>query len=718
MRANIFGRRIGSVRHIYIGASFKNKRQVPNRVLNIGIKNKLPSLKAEEVGGLDKKLKNLRKFTGEVRKKIQTLNDYESLDASVDRVYEKLVARNESEYGREHLIPDSVLAKLPSQAVQMIRLRYNTNWEAMIDMAVAGNPNLFVEVSIDDVEKFIKAVPSISRGKKVGQLEELLENATIKKTQYIYDLFLDGLAYRGDLDLMEGYYHQMIVENIQPGEYTLASMFRAISKASKNMPSNDRANSDIQRFKNDMLNKVDEYLEIMRNLKIIPNLVIYTNIFQVCYKLRDYDQAVEIFDTCKYNNLKPDLKMYNLMFLLESKKANVERVLDLFQEMSEAGVEADSASYLIIAKACTERDKYLTTAWEMVAKYFDLENHKATWNTKIVEVMLLISSKSGDLEFTRMVFLQWFNNCRAENLVPGPEMFNLLFESYKNFEVQLKSLPEMSLIPKLADFRKALIESVNFEQLYVNNENMMKPIDEITLPPLLPLKKLFSSYHVIQEADAIWAFMLLNYPGYFNIYNVSSYLKVYAKHSENAQEFKSKFEQLTFFDTESKLVTIEEDPISEPQDILDSPLAIALSAETQRQLKIPRTNELYQLGLFAASRLKDIEVMRFMWKERGQYRLTSRFQNLSMEKQDTLDFVFARRMIKGLLELGCVRESLAIVLSTKKQFVWTRYYSQNIYNAADKIGDLESKRILIELWRKNGKLTSSDFRKYVKQKEK
>lgn len=799
-------------RSVYVYSKPKYKRKALNKFnLNIGLDHNKQSVDLINDNDSDKvilaKFKNLQKLTNDLQKKLNSSKNspvdqslqtddqsnhiirneereieqiYKQISSDKDELkrtqqeqklqkqllssssYKKNVSLFDTLSQNAPKLPESIEEKLGNSVIH-ISSKFAQDWLALVEEMHTNDPDFFKGLPLKDIEDFIATIPNGERLKCMHLLNEMLSNSNIKKTQYIYDLNLAGIAYHCKPDTLhqaETVYDNMLSSGRTPRVHTYGNLFKAVSKSARYFVSIVNHDyrlpfAEVQKYKNNHLGKINKFLSDMKKFNLKPNLVIYTNILQACVILEDYDQAIEIFDLCKFHNFKLDVAIYNSVILIEIKRNNLERVLDLYQEMLENAVKPNGETYLLLARTCSLSDKHLLEAWNFLLKHFDLEKAD-TLNERVVKIMMLLASKDSDILLSRILFLQIFKRYLAAQKDPGPEFLNMLLETYKNYD-PIEHNPQRFMSVMLSNeptknLRRNLINSIDFQNLYLNNmahkldENMITDKQEYQLPPMLPVYDLQTSRQVMEEARAIWFFMLSRFPKHINVHNASSYLKVFVNHGETIDDFIQKYDEVTYFDDEglefpqyleSQKITFENANFGENSDrkdeestdqttstlnntsdstslknIKQTPEIIDVSADFQKSLRIPRTNAFYKLALVASTKFKNFEFMQKVWIERGQFRKTSRFKNLSIAEKNKLDFEFAREMCQALLALGLVHDALNIVLSTENQFQWSFYYLKNLYLYAEKIGDEYTKRRVKQVAYKHRGIDSQSFKEY------
>ena len=137
--------------------------------------------------------------------------------------------------------------------------------------------------------------------------------------------------------------------------------------------------------------------------------------------------------------------------------------------------------------------------------------------------------------------------------------------------------------------------------------------------------------------------------------------------------------------------------------------------------KISRTSLSYVIALKAAARFKNYKFAQRIWSERGTFRKTSNFKDLSRSTKDALDFQFANAMVSCLTKMNLLDDTLAILLSTEYQFKWTWKELRELYQAASDIDHSDACKSIRGIAKRaqinyEGKIRRKDFKRYVMER--
>jgi hypothetical protein len=201
---------------------------------------------------------------------------------------------------------------------------------------------------------------------------------------------------------------------------------------------------------------------------------------------------------------------------------------------------------------------------------------------------------------------------------------------------------------------------------------------------------------------------------------VTSYLKVPLELGDCA-EFKRRYEQTTLFEVEDGLqlsgtpTDSSSIPTSNNRGVRED---IALSSPPQKSAfkAFPRNNHIYKLAIRACIIGRDLVYGSRVWSERGNWRRTATFRNLSQEERRKSDYLFARDMVHLHAVCGHTDEALRIIESSKKLFIWKKHHIKEFINILEEHEDTYTlsrvKRILSSYYA-NENARAEEYKKFV-----
>lgn len=620
-------------------------------------------------------------------------------------------------------LPESIAERL-GLAIKFLVSKTNQNWTLVLQqLKESGGLEGIPE---KDVRKLIYCIPKEQIPQLIPELEYLLETAKIQKSSKIVNVFIDGLSSGSQvtdekLALLERYCEYLIKINKKgklPRE-TYELMIQACGK-------------------NNNIEKINTYLAEMKKNKLEPSASTFSNILSTCvYKANDHKQAVEIFDSMKFlsQKTKPNTRAYQDIIVSYVNHNNIERALDLYREMLTEGIEVNQRIMVALARGCTSRPELRYKAWDFI---FDIYNNKWEPTLNTFEYMLYLSARDGDVALSRA-----FYSKLSESNSVSPRSFSFLLLAYSKSQVanpdEAVELPAITFHEKGRNFRRNILSDINLSPSSANT---------LVSLPFLPVLDLTSKQEIMAESSALWAHTLILNPHFVNAECANTFLNIAAEMGK-LSDFIDRFDNSTFLDKtglqNDTRVVIEEIPesinanietkeendsksVSEVQvkfdetSITKSPLLKELHGNLDyTQKKVVRTSLSYVIALKAAGKHKNYKFAQRIWSERGTYRKTTNFGNLSRQIKDNLDFQFAAAMVSCLTKMNLLEDALAILLSTEYQFRWTWSELKGLYGASIEIGNDNITKTIRGVVKRaqinyEGKIRRKDFKQYVMER--
>lgn len=387
--------------------------------------------------------------------------------------------------------------------------------------------------------------------------------------------------------------------------------------------------------KNGNLEMVNSTIREMQKRGIQPLPRVYSNVLATCvYKARDHEQAVALFDTMRFVG-SPGAKQFQDIVVSYVNSGNVEKALDIYEEMATAGVEATQQVLVALARGCMARQELRAQAWDFV---FEIERRGWKPTVPTLEYVLFMAAKDGDVALARALYHSLHSAQAASR-----RLFTFLMLAYAHS--QAREPPAIAAHAAGRVFRS----------------NLLALTENSTLP-FLPTQ-LLGPREAVAELAAMMAFTMETLPHFVNEESVNSYLNVAASLG-TLDEFEARYTRMSF---------------------LDRPVASTLlDAATY---KVPRSTVTYMIALKAAARHRAYAFAQAVWTERGRFRKTPRFRALPAAARDKLDFDFASAMVHALTQMMLLDDALAILVSTEYQFRWTWVQLRPLCDAAQKVGN-------------------------------
>lgn len=614
-------------------------------------------------------------------------------------------------------LPSIIADRLGPASKYLVR-KDSQSWNLV--MYHLQNNGGFSGLSSKDVAKLIRAMPSSQVTSVFPIVEVLMKDANISKTTEVAKAYLYKLVAAPKIDAQRLALIEGIVDD-----------FKAKSK-------NGKLNTETYELlveaygKTNSIEKLEEVITDMKKFELTLSSKVYSSILATSvYKTKDHRQAVQLFDQMKFlaGCMAPQTREYRDVIVSYINNNDIEKALDLYQEMNDNLVEIDQQTLVALARGCISRPQLKLKAWDFI---FEIYNKGMKPTVGTLEYMLYLAARDGDLSLSRALYQQLIKlNSNS------PRSLGFLLLAYSNAALNSTevTVPTVTVHEIGRRFRHNILDKVSFEPVL---EDPTKAV------PFLPKVELSSQHELLSESSAIMAHALLVNINAVSAHNVNTFLNIAAKLG-SLEEFKDRFEQFTHLDMtgapktrvhaqdaeqnnenldEPTLEIIEEEAqpktnTSEVSIVTKAPI-LSLPVENSVGFKKPRCTYTYTIALKAASRHKSYEFAESVWKERGLLRKTAAFTSLSRREKDALDFVFATAMVHCLTDMNLLDDALAILVSTEYQFKWTWKELSPLHKAAVEVGHDKITRTIRGIARRaqfkfEGKIRRKDFKLYVMQ---
>lgn len=630
---------------------------------------------------------------------------YQALEAPEQERTPQLAAapfdpRNSTLASPSVALPESITEKL-GLAIKYLVSKETQNWPLVVhQLRAAGG---FTDVPERDIRKLVYAIPREQLKVVYPQIEDLLEEAGIQKSPKLVNTYMKSLVSGNTVD-----------------EDTLATVEECVAFLKENNKKGKLSRETYEILvetygKCNNLAKVNDIIQEMTSRKMPPSPQVYSNVLTTCvYKAKDHKQAVKLFDLMKFllGKTSPGTREYQDIIVSYVHAGDIERALDLYQEMLAEKFEINQSILVALARGCTSRDALKYKAWDFI---FEIYNNNWEPTLPSVEYMIYLAAKDGDVSLARALYQQ-LN--RSDSTTA--RSFSFLMLAYSKFTaVDESQPPAISFHQTGRIFRRNIVNMVDFTPPMDNPKQAV---------PYLPVRDLSSRSEILAESSAVMAHALMMHPGYVNTESANTFLNI-AANAGSMDDFVERLEQFTFLDKSgiSETRTRIEPEILEPETALvpkevsknKSPI---LDQVLKSQLvKVPRTTTTYLIALKAAGKHRDYVFAQKMWLERGTFRKSANFSNLARQEKDKLDFDFAGAMVNCLTEMALLDDALAILVSTEYQFKWTWKELTPLHVAAVHVGNDKITRTVRGIAKRAqinfaGKIRRKDYKQYVRER--
>lgn len=579
---------------------------------------------------------------------------------------------------KDSSLPPALLSRMGSDIVAM---GDEQKWQTLLT-TLRSNGGL-TGLTNKELDLLLFNIPLEQRIKVLPEIGALASEANIVPSVLTYGHIVAAYAQVGDTQAIDNVLSQMHQQDIKPNKHIYGNLLKALSK-----------NGDLDRSV--------QTLELMKRQEITPSLEIYTILMQTCLRVKDFKQANEVFDMMKFLSAEtqPDLKIYNTMMLSSAFQHNIERVMDLYRELQEphrkvlatASSSDLQAMYNILIYACSRDERTHLKGWEFL---LELQAKDLAINRRSVESLIYLCGNTGEIMLARAMFKQL---CQNPLSYPSAMTFNSLLKAYCNFQ------PGQLFSSILASPLGAKIQAnFVFDEMITSSRQMPDN------PPFLPLPFLTDKVQVLAESRALMSFFKETHSELINERSILTYLKIPFE-LQNLSEFKYRYEEMT-----TGPASTVESLDSALESSFDS--AVEVSETTKYSQKIARNHYIYDLAIQAASFTKDMEFGSQIWKERGAWRKTMAFQNLTKADRDHSDFIFAQRMVSLLSNCGEFDDAISLLQSTADQFTWKPFHVSTLSNRLMELDDVVMLRRLRRLLGRN-RAQRRQYKEFYQHEEK
>lgn len=584
-------------------------------------------------------------------------------------------------------------------SVKFLISETHQNWPLIIQsLKMSGG---FKDLNPKDVRKFIYNIPKTHLKSIIPEIQALLKEAKITTTKSVINTFIESLS---------------LGKTITPETlHTIENHVTRIRKFSKKgiLP---KATYEIMikvYGKVGDIDKINSFLGEMKQNDLQVSPMVYNNVLKtLVYKSRNHKEAVAVFDTMTFLSVetKPGTDAYKDIIVSYVNNTEVEKALDLYQEMLISKTPVNQEILVALARGCSTSKTLRFKAWEFI---FDIYANNWTPTLETLEYVLYLAARDGDVAMARALFKRLCSIGATSR-----RSFTFLLMSYSK-----KTDEPFSILyhDKGKNFRLNLIT-----QSLAQSLTSQPPKYQV---PLLPLEDLTTPEQIMAESSAVWAHCLAFSPEFIHTDAYNTYLNIAAEVGKFG-EFKERygFSKLIEDPGINKTRVVIEEP-EEPEDLEDpqGPEVAETSSPAlttsplldmiKNQPKITRTTLTYVIALKTAGKFRNYKFAQEVWQERGKFRKSQEFKNLPIAQKDKYDFQFANEMVQALTKMGLYDDALSIILSTEYQFSWSWAQLTPLYELCVKIGKEKATQSLRGIAKRaqirfQGKIRRKDYKEY------
>lgn len=642
-----------------------------------------------------RKLKEIKQMTTKVSKLIKKKDDEQKqaayvaeiplpsdIDKEVETLYKSLEEPQPFDTSSSTLltpvvnIPVSINQRLGLSVKYLVSKDYQ-NWPMVLQTLNMGGG--FEGLDKKDISNFVQAIPKKDLQAVIPQIQMMMKEANVLPPINVLNSFISALS-------CDKHIPPQNIESIEK----LAEKIKKITKG--NVPISTFENMVTVYGKIGNVDKINKILLEMKDLNLKPTPFIYTSILKsLVYKANNHKEAVSIFDSMKFlsQETRPGTDAYKDVIVSYVNHNDIEKALDLYQEMLTSRTPLNQEILVALAKGCSNRKELRFKAWEFM---FEIYDNNWTPSIETYEYMVYLASKDGDLALSRALY----KKLSQLNAV-SKRSFTFLLMAYSKAKAfkDGTEFPAITLNERGRTMRSNLLSEVTSELSQDIKLNV----------PFLPVMDLTKLEEVMAESKAIWAHTVLFNPEFINIESYNSYLNIAATFG-NFEDLKERYNISQLVDDAPGVRVIEE---NEQQGQI---------SKIESKLKINRTSLTYVIALKGAGRLRKYEFSQEIWQERGKYRQSGEFKSLDVRQKNKLDFQFANQMVQSLINMNLLDDAMAIIVSTEYQFKWSWSQLTNLYKSCVEDGNDKHCRTLRSIASRaqvkfEGKIKRKDFKEYV-----
>lgn len=658
----------------------------------------------------NRKLKELKSLTANVSKMITKKNEKEveqSQTQSTEPSPESLTQlSHKSDSQRLDFLAKKSLfipvVDIPASVSDRVGLAFkylvsktSQNWSMVLDQLEKNGG--FKDIPSKDIRKFVYQIPKTHIPPIISRLEKMHQDAGVPVSPKLVNVFIDSLSLSPSIP-------SSVMSQIE----SYCNSIRSTSKKGR-LPRETYELLVRAYGKNSNLEMVNSILTEMKQVGLQPSKNTFENILATSvYKSKDHKQAVEVFDTMKFlsNKTKPAERAYRDIIVSYVNNDDIEKALDLYNEMVENKVPVSQQIMVALARGCTLRPELKVKAWEFI---FEIYNQKWEPTIQTLEYVLYLAAKDGDVALCRALV-----NKLSETSSVTVRSFSFLLLGYSKSSLynEAPSIPPILAHENGIRFRRNILADSSYA-----------PSSESSLP-FLPVLDLVTEKEILAESSAMWAYANTIRPDFINIESANTYLNIGAKFG-SLKEFLDRYNSATLLDRQGVPGTrvIEHENLEEVL-VMDNASTTSVRSpllDRNNTLKVPRDDVTYLIALKAASKARNYIFSQEVWSERGLYRKSDRYKAKSRAEKDKLDFQFAAAMVSALTEMNLLDDAMAILLSTEFQFKWTWKELGVFYRAAGKIGRDDICRTVRGVAGRaqinfGGKIRKRDYKRYVMER--
>jgi pentatricopeptide repeat protein len=301
-----------------------------------------------------------------------------------------------------------------------VALREDRLLAELFDKAIKG---YFMGVKADTItfNTFVKGCAQMSMFPEAFQAYELMFQGDVCVTpnDVFFNTMIDVCVRSNNMPKVWGVIEKMKDFGIKPDNFTYSTIIKGLNKNTSlkiegdgNSTKESFWQSDKENMHNihskhfsnnsESLSELDIAFRLFENVKKCskPDEILYNCIMDACLRFHNIDKMLELYEEMITDNIKPSSITCGIVIKAYGMQGNLGRALELYEEMKREGIEISSITYGCLINACIKNDD-LSKAFEL---YEELDANKIEMNTVLYTTLIKAYSKRRDVNKVLDIF--------------------------------------------------------------------------------------------------------------------------------------------------------------------------------------------------------------------------------------------------------------------------------------------------------------------------
>ena len=305
----------------------------------------------------------------------------------------------------------------------------------------ASNENNIIKPDLITYNTFIKGCTQMKLYDKIDYVFEHLINKNdinIIPNDVTFNSLIDAYMRQNNMNKVFLLLSKMQQYHIKPDNFTYTTIIKGLNKDSFSSTKNNQSNKN---------NEIDLAFQLFDKVKQIskPDEILYNCIMDACLRFNQVDKMLELYKEMLENGINCSSVTYGIVIKAYGMKGDVDSALQIYEKMKLNKVKISSVTYGCLINVCTKNNK-LTKAFEL---YELLNKEGIEMNTILYTTMIKAYSKTKNLNKVIEILNTMINsksakpniityNCvldcciKSDNFKLAYQYFNYLVEFNKN----------------------------------------------------------------------------------------------------------------------------------------------------------------------------------------------------------------------------------------------------------------------------------------------